>query len=86
MDQTNEEEKARKTAEAQKEFRETTRLAPKEKEGYFWLAQAIMQSRVPGENQKNADKVQEARAAMRKVLQLDPKSPDAKKWFELWGK
>ena len=66
-------------------FRKSVSLDPGSVQGHLWLGQALIQSRVEGDNEGNAKLQAEACAEFAKVLRLDPRNEDAKKAKERIG-
>jgi tetratricopeptide (TPR) repeat protein len=73
------------TEEAVKKFRRCTELDPNNAQGHLWLAEGLLRSRIPGEDELNKKLKEEACLEFRKVLKLEPKNEDAKKGMERVG-
>jgi tetratricopeptide (TPR) repeat protein len=78
-------ENARKKEDAVQHLRRATVLDPGNVQAHLWLGQALIQSRVEGENELNKKLQEEACTEYAKVLRLDPRNEDAKKAKERIG-
>jgi tetratricopeptide (TPR) repeat protein len=78
-------ENQRKTEDALKAFRRCVALNPKNADGHLWLGEALVRSRVEGENERNRQLNEEACSEFRKVLSLEPRNEQAKKAMERIG-
>jgi tetratricopeptide (TPR) repeat protein len=79
------EDNAKKIEESIRLFRKVIDLDPTNAQGHLWLAQALIQSRVEGEDEKNKQLRDDACGELRKVLKTEPKNEDAKKAMERIG-
>lgn len=80
-----EEENRKKNDDALKHFKECVGKDPNNVQGLFWLGECLVRSRVPGDDKKNKELKDEACAAWKKVLKLDPKNEEAKKGLDRIG-
>lgn len=86
LDRTgNPEDNARKIEESIRLFRKVIDLDPGNAQGHLWLAQALIQSRVEGDDEKNKQLRDDACGELRKVLKVEPRNEDAKKTMERIG-
>lgn len=79
------EENQQKTEEALKAFRRCVALNPNNADGHLWLGEALVRSRIEGENERNRQLNEEACSEYKKVLRLDPRNEQAKKAMERIG-
>jgi len=86
LDRTgNPEDNAKKIEESIRLFRKVIDLDPNNAQGHLWLAQALIQSRVEAQDEKNKQIREDACGELRKVLKIEPKNEDAKKAMERIG-
>jgi tetratricopeptide (TPR) repeat protein len=78
-------ENKRKKDDATVHFRRVIQIDPNLPAGHLWLGQALVQSRVEGDNEGNRRLQEEACAEYAKALRLDPRNEDAKKARERIG-
>jgi tetratricopeptide (TPR) repeat protein len=78
-------ENQKKTEDALKSFRRCVALNPNNADGHLWLGEALVRSRIEGENERNRQLNEEACGEFKKVLKLDPKNEQAKKAMERIG-
>jgi tetratricopeptide (TPR) repeat protein len=78
-------ENKKKKEDAITHFRKSISLDQKSVQGHLWLGQALIQSRVEGDNEGNAKLQAEACAEFNLVLRLEPRNEDAKKAKERIG-
>lgn len=74
-----------KTSEAVKAFRRCIAMNPNNADGHFGLGDALIRSRVVGEDQKNAELKSEACSEFQKALKINPNLEAARKSVELYG-
>ncbi len=75
----------RKKDESIRHFRRVIDLDPNSYQGHLWLGQALVISRVEGQDEENKRLKDEACSEFRKVLKIDPRNEDAKKSMERIG-
>jgi len=73
------------TSDAVKAFRRCIAMNPNNADGHFGLGDALIRSRVVGEDQKNAELKAEACSEFQKALRLNPNLEGARKSMELYG-
>jgi tetratricopeptide (TPR) repeat protein len=74
-----------KKEEAVKHFKKSVDMEQRNPTGHVWLAQALIQSRIEGDDKRNRELTEEACGEYRKALKLDPRNEDAKKGITLYG-
>jgi tetratricopeptide (TPR) repeat protein len=80
-----EEENRKKNDEALKHFTICVEKDPNNAQGHFWRGEALIRSRIPGNDAENEKLKEEACSEWKKVLKLDPKNEDAKKEMAHYG-
>ncbi len=80
-----EEENRKKNDEALKHFTTCVEKDPNSAQGHFWRGEALIRSRIPGDDAANEKLRADACAEWKKVLKLDPRNEDAKKEMEHYG-
>ncbi|MGH9427061.1 MAG: tetratricopeptide repeat protein, partial [Terriglobia bacterium] len=76
------EENRKRNEDAVRHFRRCVDMDANNVQGHLWLAEGLVRSRVPGNDEINRQLKEEACSEYKKVLRLDPKSDDAKKGME----
>ena len=79
------EENRKRNEDALKHFRRCVDLDANSVQGHLWLAEGLVRSRVPGDDEANRQLKDEACSEYKKVLRLDSKNEDAKKGMERIG-
>jgi tetratricopeptide (TPR) repeat protein len=79
------EESKKKNDDAVKHFHRCVELDAKNENGHLWLAEGLVRSRIPGEDEANRKLKEEACDEYRKALRLNPKNKDAEKGMERIG-
>lgn len=80
-----ESDNVRKKEESVQHLRRACALEPGNGQAHFWLAQALILSRVEGDDARNRTLVEEACAELTKAMRIDPRNEDARKSKERIG-
>jgi tetratricopeptide (TPR) repeat protein len=75
-------ENAKKNQDALEHFATCVKKDPGNCQGHFWLGECYVRSRVPGDDERNAELKRKACEEWRTVLKLCPKNEDAKKGLD----
>ena len=79
------EENRKRNEDAVRHFRRCVDMDANSVQGHLWLAEGLVRSRVPGNDETNKQLKDEACSEYKKVLRLDSKNEDAKKGMERIG-
>lgn len=74
-----------KVDDAIKRFRRCVELDPNSSQGWLWLAEGLVRSRIAGDDEKNKQIKEEACGAYRRALRIDSRNTDAQKGLERIG-